>query len=163
MEGGDGKAVTIGNPLAGFTRAMRHGGYRRYTIASLCSNIGTWTHRVAMGWLVWELTGSYAWLGIVAFTDLFAGMLVAPIAGELADRMDRIKLSLWAQWAQLAQALAMAAMVFGGWIDRWSRPRRWGCGVPSAWALACASIKGAKSVPAVANRYSTPRSARISK
>ena len=110
----------MGNPLAGFTRAMRHTDYRRYTISSLCSNIGTWTHRVAMGWLVWELTGSYAWLGIIAFTDLFAGMVTAPIAGELADRMDRIKLSLWAQWAQLAQALAVAAMVFGGWIDRWS-------------------------------------------
>jgi MFS family permease len=113
-------AVTMGNPLAGLTRAMRHRDYRRYTIASLCSNIGTWTHRVAMGWLTWQLTGSYAWLGIIAFTDLFAGMLTAPIAGELADRMDRIKLSLWAQWAQLAQALMVAAMLFGGWIDRWS-------------------------------------------
>ena len=110
----------MGNPLAGFTRAMRHRDYRRYTISSLCSNIGTWTHRVAVGWLTWQLTGSYAWLGIVAFTDLFAGMLTAPLAGELADRMDRIKLSLWSQWAQLLQALAMAAMVFGGWINRWS-------------------------------------------
>jgi MFS family permease len=113
-------AGIMGNPLAGFTRAMRHRDYRRYTISSLCSNVGTWTHRVAMGWLTWELTGSYAWLGIIAFTDLFAGMLTAPIAGELADRMDRIKLSLWAQWAQLVQALAVAAMVFSGWIDRWS-------------------------------------------
>ncbi len=113
-------AVTMGSPLAGLTRAMRHRDYRRYTISSLCSSIGTWTHRVAMGWLTWELTGSYTWLGIIAFTDLFAGMLTAPIAGELADRMDRIKLSLWAQWAQLAQALMVAAMLFGGWIDRWS-------------------------------------------
>lgn len=112
--------MSIGNPLAGFTRAMRHRDYRRYTIAALSSTIGTWTHRVAVGWLTWELTGSYAWLGIIAFTDLFASMLFAPIAGELADRMDRLKLSVWAQWAQLAQALALAGMVFGGWIDPWS-------------------------------------------
>ncbi|MDX1485472.1 MAG: MFS transporter [Alphaproteobacteria bacterium] len=110
----------MGNPLAGFARAMRHRDYRRYSISSLFSSIGTWTHRVAIGWLTWELTGSYAWLGIIAFTDLFAGMVAAPLAGEQADRMDRIKLSLIAQWAQLAQALMVAVMVFGGWIDRWS-------------------------------------------
>jgi len=112
--------MAMGNPLAGFTRAMRHRDYRRYTISSLCSNVGTWTHRVAMSWLTWELTHSYTWLGIIAFSDLFASMLAAPIAGELADRMDRIKLSLWSQWAQLVQALMVAAMVFGGWVDRWS-------------------------------------------
>ena len=113
-------AGIIGNPLAGFTRAMRHRDYRRYTISSLFSNIGTWTHRVAMSWLTWELTHSYSWLGIIAFADLFASMLTAPIAGELADRMDRIKLSLWSQWAQLVQALMVAGMVFGGWVERWS-------------------------------------------
>ncbi len=112
--------MIIGNPLAGVTRAMRHRDFRRYTVSGLFSATGTWTHRVAMGWLTWELTGSYAWLGIVAFVDLFAGMLTAPLAGELADRMDRIKLSIWAQWGQLVQALALAAMMFAGWIDRWS-------------------------------------------
>ncbi len=73
-----------------------------------------------MGWLTWELTHSYAWLGIIAFADLFVSMLFAPVAGELADRMDRLKLSVWAQWAQMAQSLELAAMVLGGLIDRWS-------------------------------------------
>ena len=112
--------MAVGNPLAGFTRAMRHRDYRRYTIGGLMSTIGTWVQRVAVAWLAWELTHSYAWLGIIAFADLFVSMLFAPIAGEMADRMDRLKLSVWAQWAQMAQALAVAVMVFGGWIDRWS-------------------------------------------
>ncbi|HSR55023.1 MAG TPA: MFS transporter, partial [Alphaproteobacteria bacterium] len=110
----------MANPLAGFTRAMRHRDYRRFTISSLVSSVGTWTHRVALGWLTWELTGSYAWLGIIAFTDLFISMLVSPIAGEMADRMDRIKLTLFAQWGHLGQALAVAALVLVGVIDRWS-------------------------------------------
>jgi MFS family permease len=112
--------MSVGNPLAGFARAMRHRDYRRYTIGAFSSTIGTWTQRVAVGWLTWELTHSYAWLGIIAFADLFVSMLFAPIAGELADRMDRLKLSVWAQWAQMAQALVLAAMVLGGLIDRWS-------------------------------------------
>jgi MFS family permease len=99
---------------------MRHRDYRRYTIGAFLSTIGTWTQRVAVGWLTWELTHSYAWLGIIAFADLFVSMLFAPLAGEMADRMDRLKLSVWAQWAQMAQAVALASMVLGGFIDRWS-------------------------------------------
>jgi predicted MFS family arabinose efflux permease len=75
---------------------------------------------VALGWLTWELTESYKWLGIIAFTDLFVMILFVPLAGVLADRMDRLRLSMWAQCGQLAQALAVAFLVFTGWSDSWS-------------------------------------------
>ena len=112
--------MSVRNPLAGFKRAMRHRNYRRYTIGAFMSTIGTWTQRVAMGWLTWELTHSFAWLGIIAFADLFLSMLFAPIAGELADRMDRLKLSIWAQWGQMTQSVVLGSMVLSGLIDRYS-------------------------------------------
>jgi MFS family permease len=98
---------------------MRHRHYRNYTCGSVLSLIGTWTHRVALGWLAWQLTGSYAWLGLIAFADMFVMMLFAPIAGDLTDRMDRRSVAFWSQFAMMCQALAIAVLVFTGWMGIW--------------------------------------------
>ncbi|MFT5539121.1 MAG: MFS family permease [Alphaproteobacteria bacterium] len=111
--------MIIINPLAGFTRAMRHRDYRLYTIGSVTSLVGTWVQRVALGWLTWEITHSYAWLGIIAFADLFAMMIFAPLAGDLSDRMDRLKLSIWAQVAMLIQAISMFVVYYSGYATIW--------------------------------------------
>lgn len=112
--------MTDFNPLAGFIRAMRHRHYRNYTMGSVLSLIGTWTHRIALSWLTWELTGSYAWLGVMAFADMFMMMLMTPLAGELADRKDRRWVAFWSQFAMMCQATAIALLVFVGWIEIWS-------------------------------------------
>lgn len=111
--------VTAVNPLIGFTRAMRHSGYCYYTIGSVTSLVGTWVQRVALGWLTWEITGSYAWLGIISFSSMFTMMVLAPIAGDLADRMDRLRLSIWAQVAMLLQAVAMTAVYYAHLAHIW--------------------------------------------
>jgi MFS family permease len=111
--------MIVVNPLAGFMRAMRHRDYRLYTIGSVTSLVGTWVQRVALGWLTWEITHSYAWLGIIAFADLFAMMIFAPLAGDLSDRMDRLKLSIWAQVAMLVQATAMFVVYYSGYATIW--------------------------------------------
>jgi MFS family permease len=98
---------------------MRHRHYRNYTCGSVLSLIGTWTHRVALGWLAWQLTGSYAWLGIIAFADMFVMMLFSPLAGDLADRMDRRRVAFWSQFAMMCQSLAIAVLVFTGLIGIW--------------------------------------------
>ena len=105
--------------MTGFVRAMRHRHYRNYTCGSVLSLIGTWTHRVALGWLAWQLTGSTAWLGVIAFADMFVMMLFSPLAGDLADRMDRRKVAFWSQFAMMCQALAIAVLVFAGLMGIW--------------------------------------------
>ncbi|MFN3462168.1 MAG: MFS transporter, partial [Oceanibaculum sp.] len=52
-------------------RALSHPNYRLYVTGNMASLIGTWMQRIGIGWVAWELTGSAAWLGIVAFADLF--------------------------------------------------------------------------------------------
>ncbi|MGE0653214.1 MAG: MFS transporter [Alphaproteobacteria bacterium] len=111
--------MTAVNPLAGAIRAMRHADYRAYTLGSVTSLVGTWVQRVALGWLTWDITHSYAWLGIIAFADMFLMMLTAPIMGDLADRMDRLKLQIWAQVAMLIHALLMVTAYFAGFANIW--------------------------------------------
>jgi MFS family permease len=103
----------------GALSVMRIPGYRNYTVGSTISLMGTWIQRVAQGWLVWQITESPAWLGLIAFSTLGALMVMSPIAGVAADRIDRIRLSRIAQAMMMAQSVALAVLVWGGWADRW--------------------------------------------
>jgi MFS family permease len=82
--------------------------------------IGMWAQRIAVAWLAWELTKSATWLGLIAFADLFPTIILTPIAGVLADRVDRLKLSLISQFAGFLQAVVLTVLVFTDWIDIWS-------------------------------------------
>lgn len=89
------------NGWHGVRAALSETNYRNFTIGNVFSLVGTWVQRVALGWLVWELTGSGAWLGAVAFADLFPMVLVTPLAGALADRSNRLRVT------RISQALLM--------------------------------------------------------
>jgi MFS family permease len=104
--GGFGAALTV----------MRIPAYRDFTIGSAVSVIGVWLQRVATGWLTWELTETPSWLGIILFTDLFVMTLCAPLAGVVADRMDRLKMLRIAQLLGFLQALSMTVIYALGWM-----------------------------------------------
>ena len=99
--------------LAGFARiarALRTPNYRIYVAGNSVSLIGTWMQRVAVGWLTWQLTESGAWLGAMAFADLFPTVLIGPFAGAAADRWDRRRALRLGQSIMLAQALVLFAL-----------------------------------------------------
>lgn len=95
-------------------RALSNRNYRIYTAGSAVSLTGTWMQRVATGWLAWELTGSGAWLGLIAFADLFPTVLIGLIAGAAADRWDRLWITRFSQGLGLSQATALAILTISG-------------------------------------------------
>lgn len=98
-------AIAFANPM-----------FRRYTLGSLLSLVGTWIQRVAVGWLAWELTKSHAWVGIVAMADMLPVVFLAPVAGALADRWNRLKVSRRLQVLNMVQATVLALLVLTGLI-----------------------------------------------
>ncbi len=74
-------------------------------------------HRIAVMWLAWELTHSAFWVGMVAFSDLAPAVIFSPIAGAVADRMDRVKLTMIAQMVVAAEALCTATFTATGHIS----------------------------------------------
>src|SRR6202521_493876 len=101
-------------PAAGFhnvARAFAHRNYRVYISGSSISLIGLWLQRVAVGWLAWTLTHSGAWLGLVSLADFLPVLVLAPFAGVLADRRDRIWTIRITQWIGCAQASVLAILV----------------------------------------------------
>lgn len=74
-------------------RALRHRNFRLFITGNLVSLLGTRIHEIAAGWLVWTLTESATWLGALAIAQTLPRILLWPIAGVLADRMDRRRMA----------------------------------------------------------------------
>lgn len=100
-------------------RALRHPDYRRYFCGQSVSLLGTWIQQVALGWLVYRLTGSTLLLGTVAFLSQAPQLLIAPFAGIVIDRSDRKRLMMTVQLLMLAQSAFLALFTGFGWIAPW--------------------------------------------
>lgn len=100
-------------------RALHHPSYRLYFVGQAISILGNWIQQVALGWLVYRLTGSALLLGSVAFLAQIPQLFVAPLAGIFIDRSNIRRLMLVVQSAMLLQALALAALTWFGWIAPW--------------------------------------------
>src|SRR5579862_5977689 len=99
--------------MGGFANALRALGepnYRVYTVGNAISLVGTWLQRVAVGWLAWELTHSTTWLGVVALATTAPGFVLSPVAGSMADRVDRVRMIWWSQVVAMAVATLLAVL-----------------------------------------------------
>ena len=97
-------------------RTLGIANFRNYMAGNFVSQVGLWTQRVGVQWLTWELTESPTWLGIMAFADFFPIVLLAPVGGVLADRLNPLRaLRLYIVLSGCLSA-AIAALTLGGLI-----------------------------------------------
>src|SRR6266571_3039678 len=111
-----GKDSSVGG-FANIARAFASRNYRLFAAGNAISLIGTWLQRVAVGWLAWQLTHSGTWLGLVAFADLFPTVVLSPLAGALADRVDRLRVIWVSQLIATGQASLLALLTYLDRID----------------------------------------------
>lgn len=102
--------------FGGIGRALSHRDYCIYWTSNGINTIGRWMYRIAVGWLTWELTESYTWLGIIAFTESFPLVIFSVLAGAIADRIGYIRITILAQSATALVAVAFAALTLAGLI-----------------------------------------------
>lgn len=105
--------------FGGIARALSHRMYRRYWTANAISTVGRWVFRTALAWLTWELTESPAWLGIVAFTEIFPMVLLSVFAGAVADRIGPLRLMRVVQLAICIASGVFAVLVLAGLANIW--------------------------------------------
>lgn len=80
-----------GTPSAGLgriARTLKSRNYRLFFTGQSVSLTGFWMQRVAMGWLVYRLTGSPLYLGLIDFAGQIPTFLLSPLAGVWLDRWD---------------------------------------------------------------------------
>jgi MFS family permease len=107
------------NGLRTMFRSFHYRNYRLFFSGQSISLIGTWIQRVAMPWLVYDLTNSPFLLGLVAFAGQIPTFIVAPFAGVITDRRNRYHILIATQVAAMTQALVLAALYFDGNIQVW--------------------------------------------
>jgi MFS family permease len=99
--------------------SLRHRNYRYFWIGTLLSNIGDWMDNVAFNWLMWELTGSGAFLGLLALFRAAPILVFTLFGGALADRMERRRLLQLTQFGAMFLALLLSALVLTDVVEVW--------------------------------------------
>lgn len=106
--------------FGGIAAALRQRNFAYYLWGGAPSLVGLWVHRIAVLWLTWEMTHSGTWLGLMSFADLAPTVVITPLAGAIADRVDRRVMSIITQSLAMLQAIALAVLFMMGLIDIWS-------------------------------------------
>lgn len=63
--------------------------YLTYLSGSIFSTQGLWIQRMTLGWMIWDLTHSETWLGMLAFLMFFPTVVFGPLFGVMVDRVNR--------------------------------------------------------------------------
>jgi len=110
--------------------AFQSRNYRLFFVGQIISLVGTWMTQTASLWLVYHLSSSPFLLGAVGFASQAPIFLLAPLAGVMADRLNRHLLLIITQVLSMLQSFALAALAFSGHIT-------------PAWLIAMSFVQGA--------------------
>lgn len=95
-------------------RTLGYYNFRLYFFGQAISLVGTWMQRIAVSWLVYNVTHSAFYLGLVAFAGQIPMLILSPYAGAYVDRHSRYRTLLATQVASMIQAGLFALLVFLG-------------------------------------------------
>jgi len=98
-------------------RSLKYRNFKLYFAGQSISLIGTWMQRMAISWLVYDVTHSAILLGLVTFAGQFPSLLLGPYGGIISDRHSRYKILLITQIFSMFQAGLLAFMILGGYYS----------------------------------------------
>jgi MFS family permease len=99
--------------------ALKHRDFRVFFTGSMVTRIGEDMQEVAEDWLVYIMTGSPFLLGLVAFCKGPSRVVLAPIFGAVADRVDRRKILIGVYVFQMTSAAVYGLLVSTDVIAFW--------------------------------------------
>jgi MFS family permease len=111
MTGRPRRVATGGISFRKTFSAFKHRNFRLYFSGQLISFTGTWMTTTAQGWLVYQLTGSKALLGVVAAAASAPMLFFATWGGWVADRYPKRSVIVCTQISSMILSLVLAALV----------------------------------------------------
>ncbi len=97
--------------------ALRYRNFRLFLIGQFISLSGTWIQRVAVGWLVLQLSNSAFTVGLVSALGSLPILLFSLYGGVIADRVNRHRLILILQSLMLLEATSLGILQVTGHIS----------------------------------------------
>ncbi len=95
---------------------LRHRPFALYWSARVCTSFAYQMQSVAIGWTVYELTGSAFDLGLVGLAQFLPVALLTLLVGHVADRYDRRRIVAICQLLEAAGGALLAFGTAGGWL-----------------------------------------------
>jgi MFS family permease len=99
--------------------ALQVPNYRIYFCAQLVACTGLWTQRIAQDWLIADLTGSAAAVGITIACQFLPVLLFGMFGGLIADRFPKRTVLMITQSVAAALAVLLGVLATTGAVQAW--------------------------------------------
>ncbi len=99
--------------------ALKHYNYRLWFAGQVVSLVGTWMQSTAQGYLIYEITKSPVYLGLVGFFGGVPSILFTLYGGVIADRLPRRTLLVITQVSMMVLAFILALLTFTNTVQPW--------------------------------------------
>ena len=99
--------------------SLRIHNYRLYVVSQFISNTSAWAMRIAIDWLVFELTDSITAVGITVALQFGPMLLLGPLGGVITDRYPKRRLLVGTQATNAVLCAALAALTLLGVVQVW--------------------------------------------
>ncbi len=94
--------------------ALKVHNYRLYVFAQFISHTAGWAQRIAVDWLVLEITGSVTLVGLTIALQFLPTLILGAHAGVVADRFNKRTVLIFCQAVIAALNLALAIIAISG-------------------------------------------------
>lgn len=94
--------------------ALRYPDFRTLWLSTVANQLGWGMQQVLLGWLILDITGSAAMVGVIYAVRSLPNLVVGLAAGSITDRFDRRRIMRYSCAALLLLSLLMAWALFDG-------------------------------------------------
>ncbi|MGI8457755.1 MAG: MFS transporter [Propionibacteriaceae bacterium] len=99
--------------------ALEVGNYRLYLSAQMVATTGLWMQRIAQDWLILELTGSVAAVGIAVALQFAPVLIFGLFGGVIADRFPKRRILMVTQTTAALLAVSLGTLTLSGHVAAW--------------------------------------------
>jgi len=103
-------------PPVGAGDLLKHKSFLLFLLSRSFSRFASQIGAVAIGWQVYDLTGSAFQLGMIGLVQFLPTALLLFVAGHAADRYERRRVVQICEVVEALTALFLAFGAFGGWL-----------------------------------------------
>lgn len=93
--------------------------FRLFWFGQIISLSGTWMHSVAQSWLVYSMTKSPLYLGLIASLSSLPILFFTLIGGSVADRYPKRNIIIITQLLSIIPAFALGVLTYGNFVTIW--------------------------------------------
>ncbi|WP_408890301.1 MFS transporter [Myxococcus faecalis] len=122
----EGPALATGTPVAGGfvvqpeePPAPAFAAFLRIWAGQLVSILGSRLTAFALGVWVYQRTGSVTQFALISLYTALPSLVLSPLAGVLADRMDRRRVMILSDTLAAAATASLALLMFAGRLEVW--------------------------------------------